>query len=108
MYLYDMLQSARGIRRFSEERTYDDYVSDLMFRSAVERQFEIIGEALNQLGKLDPATQARVRNFRNIIGFRNILIHGYAELDDSLVWNAVTDKLPELEEDVSKLLDELG
>ncbi len=39
MYLYDMLQSARGIRRFSEERTYDDYVSDLMFRSAVERQF---------------------------------------------------------------------
>ncbi|MFC3104613.1 HepT-like ribonuclease domain-containing protein [Salinisphaera aquimarina] len=44
-----------------------------MLRSAVERQFEIIGEALNQLGKLDPATQARVRNFRNIIGFRNIL-----------------------------------
>lgn len=108
MYLHDMLQAARAIRRFSDGRTYEDYVSDLMLRSAVERQFEIIGEALNQLGKFDPATQARIRNFRNIIGFRNILIHGYAELDESLVWNAVTDKLPELEEDASKLLDELG
>lgn len=108
MYLHDILQAAHGIRRFRDGKTYDDYVSDLMFRSAVERQFEIIGEALNQLGKFDPATQARVRNFRNIIGFRNILIHGYAELDDSLVWNALTTKLPQLEEDASELLAELG
>jgi uncharacterized protein with HEPN domain len=79
-----------------------------LLRYGVERQFEIIGEALNQLGKINPAIQARVHNFQNIIGFRNILIYGSAELDDSLVWNALTDKLPELEQDVSILLQELG
>jgi uncharacterized protein with HEPN domain len=89
MYLHDMLRSARAIQQFSEGRDYQDYLSDLLFRSGVERQFEIIGEALNQLGKIDPGAQARVRNFQSIIGFRNILIHGYAELDDSLVWNAI-------------------
>jgi len=108
MYLHDILQSVRAIRGFCEGKTYENYLSDLLLRSAVERQIEIIGEALNQLGRFDPGTQARVRNFRNIIGFRNILIHGYAELDDSLVWSAISEKLPELEDDVSALLAELG
>ncbi|ROO27054.1 hypothetical protein SAOR_09595 [Salinisphaera orenii MK-B5] len=108
MYLYDMQRAAKAIREFCRDKTYPQYSRDLLLRSAVERQFEIIGEALNKLGRLDPAAQARVRDYRNIISFRNILIHGYAELDDGLVWSAVIDRLPQLETDVNALIAEFG
>lgn len=107
-YLFDMAQAAQAIREFSEGRTYAQYCSDLLLRSGVERQFEIMGEALNQLGKFDPTTQKRISNYQNIISFRNVLIHGYAELDDELVWDAITNKLPLFEQEVMALLDELG
>ncbi len=58
-----------------------------MLRAAVEREFEIIGEALAQLSKLDAALVARISDYRRIIAFRNILIHGYADVDDQLVWD---------------------
>jgi uncharacterized protein with HEPN domain len=67
-----------------------------MLRSAVERQFEIVGEALNQLSKTDPATARKVPDLRRIVAFRNILVHGYATVDDALVWQLLNDKLPEL------------
>jgi uncharacterized protein with HEPN domain len=54
-------------------------------RVGVERQFEIVGEALSQLAKLDPALAKRIADYQKIISFRNILIHGYADVDDELV-----------------------
>ena len=77
-------------------KDWSDYQGDPMLRAATERQFEIIGEALNQLRKYSPQLAARVRDQEKIIGFRNVLIHGYAEIDDSVVWNAVCEKLPPL------------
>ena len=74
-----------------------------MLRSAVERQFEIIGEALNQLSKVDPEVASRIPELRRIVAFRNILIHGYATVDDALVWQALVDKLPGLQEALNKL-----
>jgi uncharacterized protein with HEPN domain len=56
-----------------------------MLRSAVERQFEIIGEALSQLAKIDPAVAARIPDLRRIVGFRNVLIHGYDRMDAASV-----------------------
>ena len=76
-----------------------------MLRSAVERQFEIIGEALNQLSKVDPEVASRIPELRRIVAFRNILIHGYATVDDALVWQALVDKLPGLREALNKQLD---
>jgi uncharacterized protein with HEPN domain len=73
-------------------------------RSAVERQFEIIGEALNQLSKIDPDTATAISEHRRIIAFRNILIHGYAEIDHRLVWGILEGKLPGLRKQVEALL----
>lgn len=77
-----------------------------MLRSAVERQFEIIGEALNQLAKIDPATTARISECRHIIAFRNILIHGYAEIDHRLVWGVAESKLSILVDEVNALIEQ--
>jgi uncharacterized protein with HEPN domain len=79
-----------------------------LVRAAVERQFEIIGEALNQLSKVSPDLARRVPKIGEIIGFRNVLIHGYATIDDARVWQITEISLPDLHEAVSALLAELG
>lgn len=105
-YLHDMRHAAELIARFTEGRSLDEYARDVQLRSAVERQFEIIGEALAQLSRLDPALAARISEKPRIIAFRNILIHGYAELDHRIVWDIVQSKLPTLRNDVEALLAE--
>ena len=75
-----------------------------MLRAAVERQFEIIGEALACLRKVDPELCRCVTDAGRIIAFRNILIHGYADVDDRLVWNIIETKLPTLIRDVNGLI----
>jgi uncharacterized protein with HEPN domain len=77
-----------------------------MLRAAVERQFEIIGEALVRLARLDEGFVARISEHRRIVAFRNILIHGYADVDDRLVWDVVQSKLPLLLREVEGLLAE--
>jgi len=79
-----------------------------MLRSAVERQFEIIGEALNQLAKIAPSMSQRVPDVRQIIAFRNVLIHGYAVIDHRTVWRSIQDELPALRDLLARLLSELG
>lgn len=78
-----------------------------MLRSAVERQFEIVGEALNRLSRDEPVLAARIQEVRRIVGFRNILAHGYDIVDDDAVWTAITDEPPALVSRVSALLAEL-
>ena len=104
-YLYDILQAARNLVRFSDGKDLSHYEADALLRSAIERQFEIIGEALRRLAKEDAATAARIAEYERIISFRNILIHGYAEIDDRIVWDILQSKLPTLLRDVESLLD---
>ena len=84
------------------------YAENEIVRAAVERKFEIIGEAMNQLAKRDPVMAQRVPDFRDIISFRNLLIHGYAAVDHDEVWDAVQISLPRLRDAVAALLGELG
>jgi uncharacterized protein with HEPN domain len=107
-YLWDAIQATDLLREFSAGKSFADYQADAMFRSAVERQFEIIGEALNQLSKLDSELASAIPELRRIVAFRNILIHGYATVDDALVWQVLTDKLPDLTAVLRKLLAEQG
>lgn len=103
-YLYDIQQAAELLTQFSRGKTFDDYTKDAMLRSAVERQFEIIGEALSHLSKTDSDCAERISEYRRVIAFRNILIHGYAELDNRLVWGVLEAKLPVLYREVTDLL----
>jgi uncharacterized protein with HEPN domain len=105
-YLYDIQQAAALIAQFTDGRSYDEYLSDVMLRSAVERQFGIIGEALTQLSKLDAALAGRISEYSRIIGFRNILIHGYASVNHRLVWGVVETGLSVLRQEVRDLLGE--
>ena len=102
--LYDMREAARLIGRFTADRRFEDYLADPMLRSAVERQFEIIGEALNKLSKLDPTIASQVPDYQKIISFRNALIHGYAAVQHEVVWGVVETRLPALLAAVEALL----
>lgn len=84
------------------------FKQDRLLRQAVERNFEIIGEAVRRLEKDDPDTAARITNYRRIIAFRNVLIHGYDVIDPAIVWSAVEDDLVPLLRDVQALLETLG
>lgn len=105
-YLSDIQQAAGRVQRFTSGKTLADYQGDDLLRSAVERQFEIVGEAMNKLAGIDEGTARRITNFQRIIAFRNILIHGYADVDDNLVWNVVETYLPQLVREINVLLDE--
>lgn len=105
-YLHDIQQATARLARFTTGKSFDDYANDDLVRAAVERQFEIIGEALSQLARLDANIAASITQYRRIIAFRNILVHGYADVDDLLVWDIVETKLPTLTKEINALLGE--
>ncbi|MYB76550.1 MAG: DUF86 domain-containing protein [Chloroflexi bacterium] len=105
-YLYDIRSAANLLKEFTHSRTLADYQRDAMLRSAVERQFEVIGEAMNGLAQIDANVAARISDYQRIIAFRNILIHQYTDVDDRLVWDVVETKLPTLAREVDALLDD--
>jgi uncharacterized protein with HEPN domain len=104
-YLWDALRAAELVHDFARGQSFADYQSNAMLRSAVERQFEIIGEALNQLSKVDSEAASHIPELQRIVAFRNILIHGYATVDDALVWQVLVDKLPGLQQALTELLN---
>jgi len=103
-YLYDMQRAAEALATFTAGKTFDDYQADALLRSAVERQFEIIGEALVRLARVDVQTAERISDHRRIIAFRNVLIHGYAEVDNRLVWGVPQRDLTPLRAEVDAML----
>jgi len=103
-YLWDALRAAESVQAFVRGKTYESFVEDDLVRSAVERQLQIIGEALSQLAKVDPQIASGIAELRRIIAFRNILVHGYAAVDYDTVWRLIEDKLPELQAELRALL----
>jgi uncharacterized protein with HEPN domain len=103
-YLYDIQQAVARIVEFTAGKRLEDYRSSAMLRSAVERQFEIVGEALSQLARRDERAFSRISESRRIVAFRNLLIHGYADVDDRIVWDVIETKLPTLRRQIETLL----
>lgn len=103
-FLWDALEAARAIGTFIEGQTEASYLADALRRAAVERKCEIIGEALNRLARSSPDLAAQIPETARIVAFRNLLIHGYAVVDDVLVWRTVTRELPRLREKLEALL----
>ena len=102
--LEDIRQAAQMIVQFTDGKSFDDYEEDPLLRSGVERQFEIIGEALRQLAQGDPDTVSQISHYRRIISFRNVLVHGYAVVDNPVVWDIAQNYLPRLAREVQDLL----
>lgn len=107
-FVWDARQAVAHLRSFIDGKTWDDYEADALLRSGVERQFEIIGEALNQLSKVLPDAASKIDDLPRIVAFRNILIHGYAMVDDQVVWQVVTTRLEALDQVLAGLAEELG
>ena len=102
--LHDMLVAARGVRSIVEGRTIEEHRTDLQLRWAVERGFEIIGEALSQLRKIDQSMAESISDYRAIIGFRNVLIHGYSVVSADKTWDVAVSELPTLIRELELLL----
>ncbi len=105
-YLSEIQQATERLMRFTKNRTMKDYSNDDLLRAGVERQFEIIGEALNRIAKYDPGTLSRITDYKRIIAFRNILIHGYDIIDNQVVWDVIQNNLPTLRREIENLLKE--
>jgi uncharacterized protein with HEPN domain len=104
-YLWDIQSAADAIEQFTAGLDMQAYVATELVQSAVERKFEIIGEAMGHLSKLDPALAARIPDSGAIIAFRNVLIHGYATVEHERVWRIAETSLPALRAAVTALLD---
>ncbi len=105
-YLYDILNSCQFIGEFTRGKTVEDYKLDRAFRSALERELQIIGEAIMQLDNVAPNVAEKIPEYRNIIGFRHVLVHGYDALDPATVWNVVETKINGLSHKIQSILKE--
>lgn len=93
-FLYDMLDCCRFLVELTGSESIDRYKSDRTFRSAIERELSIVGEAMLQLDAVEPALASSFTEHDRIIGFRHVLVHGYFDLNTELVWLVLKEKLP--------------
>ncbi len=102
-YLSDILMAIELIEEFIvDDKDFTLYDNDRKTQSAVERQLAIIGEALNQFKKLEP--QIKIENDKQIISFRNRLVHAYDGLDNSMIWVIISRHLSPLKIEIQKLM----
>jgi uncharacterized protein with HEPN domain len=102
--LLDVREAGESILQHTGGKSLAEYSADRFFRRGVEREFEIIGEALKRLDQRDQETAGRISELRRIIDFRNRVIHGYDTIDDAVVWGIVEKHLPTLVKEVADLL----
>ena len=101
--LFDIQESIDSIEKYlGDKRDFKVYTADKMLRRAVEREFEIIGEAMNRIEKLDPSLN--ISSKKQIINMRNRVIHGYDKIDDEIVWGIIERHLPTLKSEITNLL----
>ena len=103
-HLHSIVEAGKALQSFVAGCTFEHYCSDEQLRSAVERKFEIMGEALNRIQRDESVLLQKIRDHRNIISFRNILVHGYDSIDDRIVWGVIENDLGNLIEDAETLL----
>ncbi len=104
--LFDALEAARAIQQHSVGVTFTRYCEERLFRHGIEREFEIIGGALNRLARSHPDIATVIPNLHQVIDFRNQITHGYDTIEDRVVWDIIHDRIPPLVETLGKLLED--
>lgn len=103
-YLFDILEAGRYIQEFTKDLSLDSYQQNELAKAGVERKFAVIGEALVRLREEFPDALEKISDSEKIVGFRNVLIHGYDIIDDATVWSAIQSSLPTLLREVEDLM----
>ncbi len=103
-YILDIRENCDLILDFVNDADLGKYKANEMMRSAVERRFIVIGEALSRLKQLDFTLSASIPDAARIVAFRNVLVHGYESISDELVWEIIQDHLPSLRMKCEELL----
>jgi uncharacterized protein with HEPN domain len=102
-YLYDISESIKSIDSYlGKEKSFDIYMSNKMLRRSIERELEIIGEAINKIDKVD--SSVAISGKKQIVGLRNRVIHNYDNIDNEIVWGIIIKYLPQLKIEVEDLL----
>ncbi len=107
-YLRDADQAAGLAQEFVQGRAREDMATDALLRSGVERQLQIVGEALSQLARLDGDLASRIPDLSDIVGLRNILVHGYATVNLDRLWRVLHEDVPTLRLQLQALLREVA
>jgi uncharacterized protein with HEPN domain len=107
-YLWDIADSCRAILEYVHDSDLPDFKQNRMLRRAVERELSIVGEAVSQATRHFPELEEPIGSARQIVGFRNRIIHEYAEVDTEIVWAIVQNEVPRLLEKAESLLEEIG
>ena len=103
-YLFDIITSINSINDFlGEKHIFSEYQKNKLLRRGVEREIEIIGEAMNRILKMDP--DFHIENARQIVDARNWVIHGYDKVDDVVIWGIVSNHLPKLKKEIEDYLE---
>ena len=107
-WLYDIKLCIEEIDGFfkEEEKDFFKYRNNLMLKRAVERNLEIIGEAINRIITRDNLFTEKISNAKAIIGLRNQVIHAYDNISDENIWSILTNHLPKLKNEVDVLIKE--
>ena len=105
-WLYDIRVAIEEIENFLEDngKTFEAYKDNLLLKKAIERNLEIIGEAVNRIVRQYP--YLKIENARSIIGLRTFIIHSYDNITDETIWAVILNHLPKLKQEVIKLLEE--
>lgn len=104
-YLADIIGSCDAISDAVSALKLEDYETNRLVRSSVEREFIIIGEAIAALSRVSPATYNRITRARRIVDFRNQLTHEYPTVDNALVWAIIERDVPRLREESMALME---
>jgi uncharacterized protein with HEPN domain len=108
VFFYDIETAASEILEYTDGLTLETYLLDGRTRRAVERCLEIIGEALAQAKRQDESILANLPEYQKLIGLRNVLIHEYGRVDNTVIWQAVQEKLPSFLAAVKAEIDRIG
>jgi uncharacterized protein with HEPN domain len=104
-FLYDIKLAIDDIESYfeTETRTFDNYTKNSLLKRAIERNLEIIGEAINRILKDDPSFP--IENAKKIIGLRNQIIHGYDSVSDENIWGIIMIHLPKLKSEINSMIN---